>query len=349
MDAINIKDIQRLGEEIIFAIEFKKAVFKEAVLEYLDAHGYTDLIDGVRSGGSDLHFTAIHTTAKTEGMTELVAELEAPLLARSEIFKQARDVFSGKYVRAEWSLRMLNARCRLNRGKSFACRKCGAGYDDPVCCKVCGEGDVVGIEFWDEHAARERQPLEDDLEERRLQLEHEQLQLQHEQPRRDKVEYQRWEQFTAVRYEKRRRRRIQQIEEIKWDEEAEQQEIERTLQHKMERALEEHWEAIASEYDPWLDADAETVEAFRRARPLSDEEFAELKKKAKREARSELVERTRRVIEEQRDEAMRDLDARLAEIEGWKNDGTIEDYSEVIDDLKSRVADLENRGGRIDI
>ena len=343
MDAIKIEDIQRLGEELVFALEFKNAVFKEAVLEYLDAHGCADLIDGVRSGKLDLHFTAIHTSAKIENMTELVAELETPL-SRPELLKKGREIASGDR-RTEWELRMLNARWRLNRGKSFACQRCGAGYDNPVRCQVCGEGDVVGIELWDERAGRERQSFENKLEERRLQLEREQLQLQHEQPRRDRVKDQRWEQFTEVRYEKRRRRRIRQNEDMKWDKIAEEHEVELELQQKMERAQEEHWEAIASEDDPLLDADAEIVEAFRYARRLSDEEFAELQRKAKREARAELIERARRVMEEQRDELMRNLDMRLAEVEGWKSDGTIGgDYSDVIDDLKDRVTYLK-RGG----
>lgn len=79
---------------------------------------------------------------------------------------------------------------------------------------------------------------------------------------------------------------------------------------------------------------------------LTDEEFAELKEKArlelaalKEKERLALIERAKRVIEEQRDEAMRDLRERLEALEDWR-DG-VEDHHDVIRELQGRLSDLE--------
>jgi hypothetical protein len=338
LDAIDLDNIQRWGEETIFALDFKNMVFREATLEYLDVHGHTDLAEGVRADDLvDLHFIAIHSTAQTEGMTELVAELEAPH-TRSEIFQMARN-FTAEHIRAEWMLRMLNAQRRLNRGKSLACRKCGAGYDSTMRCKVCEDAsDIVGIKLWDEHAAAEAQPFEAELEQRRLLL-------QHEQQHRKKLECQRREQFVetrsamvAARREQKWARRLEREEDMEWARIAQEQKMEEFFQRNEGRALEEHWEKIAAEYDLYENLDAETIDLIQRGvipRQLTDEEFAELKDKARRE----LIERARRVIEEQRDEAMRVLSERLATLEDWK-DG-VDDPFDVIRELQERVSDLE--------
>ena len=53
--AVDLVNIRKGGEETIFALEFKKAVFEEAVLEYLDNHGYTDLAAEVREQEERTH------------------------------------------------------------------------------------------------------------------------------------------------------------------------------------------------------------------------------------------------------------------------------------------------------
>ena len=284
--AIDPDQIQQGGEETVFAFEFKHAVFNEALLEYLDAHGYTELADGVRENELVPWYVAIRAAAMSEGLSESVTRMEA--CPTSEVFNEVRSNLTNKrHLMLEWELLLINAQRRLNCGKSLACRKCGAGYDNTMRCRVCENGgDVVGINLWKEHAARERQPLEAELEQG-------QLRVQYERQRRKKLECQRREQFvearSAMRIARGRQRAEkwrQHEEEAEWAGIARGWEIEEWLWGKMERALDEHWKTIADEYDPLLHVSAETIDLIQRGvipHQLTDEEFAELKEKARLE------------------------------------------------------------------
>ena len=72
--AIDLDDIRPVGEETVFALEFKNAVFKEAVLKFFDSHGFVEDAAGVRNDsedGLDPYLVAIEATAKSEGLFEL--------------------------------------------------------------------------------------------------------------------------------------------------------------------------------------------------------------------------------------------------------------------------------------
>jgi hypothetical protein len=190
--AINLDKIQQWGEETIFALEFKHAVFNEAVLEYLDDHGHTDLAAGVRDGELDPYMIAIEGTARTEGLAELVAKMEAPQVEDS--FEEARQILIGrKHVMQEWDLLMLNAKRRLNRDKAFVCSKCGAGYEKHYShCMVCDDYSIVDHEVWDKKTACEQQPLKAELQRRQ----------QREQKRREKSAQPRRQEYLIVLSEK---------------------------------------------------------------------------------------------------------------------------------------------------
>ena len=66
--AVDLANIRKGGEETVFALEFKKAVFEEAAFEYLDNHGHIDLAAEVREQEErDSYLIAIEATAKSEG------------------------------------------------------------------------------------------------------------------------------------------------------------------------------------------------------------------------------------------------------------------------------------------
>ena len=92
--AVDLANIRKGGEETVFALEFKKAVFEEAVLEYLDNHGCTDLAAEVREQEErDSYLIAIEATAKNEGLSELVAkiEMQRDYSPNSELIAKLKD------------------------------------------------------------------------------------------------------------------------------------------------------------------------------------------------------------------------------------------------------------------
>ena len=191
LDAINQDQIQCGGEETVFALEFKHAVFKDAVLEYLDGHGYTELAAGVRDGELFEHYAAIEATARTEELLEHVAAMEVgSIVVNGQLthpFAEAQRILTNKkHVVLEWDLLIKNAQRRLNHDKAFACTGCGAGYEErPSRCMICDSYTaVVPHAKWDAHIVceqeelqaklqRERQVVEDELQCKRERYEEE--------------------------------------------------------------------------------------------------------------------------------------------------------------------------------
>ena len=158
--AIDLDHIQRMREEMVFAHAFKKAVFEEAVLEYLDAHGDVDLTDEMR----DMlpYYIAIKAAARTEGLSELVAKMEAS--DDDDAFDEAqRILINKKHLTLEWDLLLKNAQRRVNHDKQFVCQGCAAGYDEHLSrCMVC-DGAIVAHQVWDEQVTHEQQTLAAEL------------------------------------------------------------------------------------------------------------------------------------------------------------------------------------------
>jgi hypothetical protein len=195
--AIDLDKIKYMGETLIFALEFKNAIFKAAVLEYLDNHGHTDLAAGVRAGELDHYLIAIEGTVRTEGdLPELAARMDTDTMPVGDPFEEARQILIGrKHVMLEWDLLLINAKRRLNRDKAFVCSKCGAGYEVHYSrCMIC-DGAIVDHEVWDKQVACEQQPLEAELQRR-------QQQLQREQKRREKSVQPRWQEYLVLLSEK---------------------------------------------------------------------------------------------------------------------------------------------------
>lgn len=171
--AVNLDQIQRAGEETVFAFDFKNAVFKEAVLTYVDNHGYTDLAAVMRDEDDEASkrpwYGAIQATAKSEGLSALVTQMEVDD-DHGVSYDEVRDILTEKKsVMIEWDLLLKNAQRHLNSDKAFACVDCGAGYDKKQYCKICGKFIVARAE-WEqrfEHQQKELQQqykLESNLE-----------------------------------------------------------------------------------------------------------------------------------------------------------------------------------------
>jgi hypothetical protein len=187
MVATDAKQIQCAGEQLVFALEFKQAVFKEAVLEYLDSHGYADLAADVRDGELSPWFTAIEATAKTEGLSELVAKMEANDFGHSDPFEDAHRILTNnQHVMLEWDLLLKNAQRRVNHDKEFVCTRCGTGYKKTESakihyCLVCDNcAAVVSHTEWDEQTTHEQEELRIELS-REQQVVRDKLQWQREQ------------------------------------------------------------------------------------------------------------------------------------------------------------------------
>lgn len=313
--AIDLVQINKCGEALVFAHEFKNTVFKEAVLEYLDAHGYTDLATGVRDGELRPHAIAIKATARTEGLSELVAKMEAPVTT-SEVFEEAKRILiSEKHVRSEWELLPKNAQRRVNKDKPFVCNKCGAGYKDwSGRCVVCDGNTLVSHKVWDEQIACEQKELQAKLQDELQQQQDKLQQRQREQKRREKLEWFLTAQLSWDRAKEQREERQEQrfkkelkeadcrFEERKWGVWARSQQIEDALWNAFERQHEKYWTEIALEYDFWSEMSKETYAELKKngIRHLTDKELAQLRVKAKRE----LAEREDK---EKRDKALHDL------------------------------------------
>ena len=208
--AVDLVNFRKGGEETIFALEFKKAVFETAVLEYLDSHGHTDLAAGVREKELDPYLIAIEATAKSEGLSELVAKIEmqndyspnSEFIAKlkagyrpdlDDPWQQARQILKNKkHVMLEWDLLLKKAQQQLNQDKAFACINCGAGYDEEQRCMICECWLVVSHAKWEQHITHELQVLQTELQ---VELQR----LQREQKRREKSTQPRWQQHYEAR------------------------------------------------------------------------------------------------------------------------------------------------------
>lgn len=165
LDAIDLDKIQQMGETLVSALEFKNAVFKDAVLEYLDAHSYAEWAADVRDGELYPYYAALQAFAKTEGLSELVAKMENDSLYDYD--EAARYLAGFKHIALEWDLLLKNAQRRVNKDKAFACATCGFGYEAlSNRCAVCASvGRVVSHAKWDANIAREQDDLRAKLEE----------------------------------------------------------------------------------------------------------------------------------------------------------------------------------------
>ena len=197
LEAIDLDQIQRAGEETVFAFGFKNAVFKEAVLTYVDNHGYTDLAAMMRDEDDEASkrpwYGAIQATAKSEGLSALITQMEADN-DHGVSYDEARDILTHKkHVTLEWELLLKNAQRCLNQGKVFACVNCGTGYEErPGHCKVCGMSRWTFVSQWDAHVEH----LQTELQ---IELQIELQRLQREQKRREKSAQPRWQQHYEAR------------------------------------------------------------------------------------------------------------------------------------------------------
>ena len=168
LDAIDLKQIQRLGEQTIFALQHKHAIFEDAVMEYLSNHGYDDLAARVHDDDGDDGLSPYD--AACEGVARNAEILEWDNEERSGGildwdgetmgYENYPDfAFCKARIEREWDVLMLNAQRRANQDKKFVCTKCAAGYDDyKGFCIVCGSySNIVGHELWDEKIATEQQ------------------------------------------------------------------------------------------------------------------------------------------------------------------------------------------------
>ena len=179
--AVDLDSIRKVGEETVFALDFKKSVFEVAVLEYLDIHD-TDLAAEVRENeDADTWRIAIEDTAKSEGLSELVAKINmqndyspnSEFIAKlkagynphlDDPWQQARQILKNKkHVMLEWDLLFKNAQRRLNHDKAFVCSGCGAGYYELEHCKIC-TGTVVDHAQWEQHVAHQQKELQQQRE-----------------------------------------------------------------------------------------------------------------------------------------------------------------------------------------
>ena len=192
LEAVDLDLIQCMGEETVFALEHKQAIFEEAAFHYLDSHGYADLAEAVCTDPSCSWKHAIYATAKSEGLSELVAKMEDA--GSDSPWQQAQHILtSKKHVMLEWKLLLKNAQRCLNQGKVFVCTGCGTGYEErPDHCKVCGISRWTFVTQWDEHVAHQQTELQAELE---VELQR----LQRQQKRREKSAQPRWQQHYEAR------------------------------------------------------------------------------------------------------------------------------------------------------
>lgn len=160
------------------------------------------------------------------------------------------------------------------------------------------------------------------------------------QQRESEERQQAYEEDQRQQQEEEHRKMLRRNIEIRRRERDRAEEHERCREQEMwdalERAREEHWEAIALEYDPWAELDAETIALIKNGvipHQLTKKEIAERKEKA-------LIERTRRVIQEQRDKALRELQERLRMIEE-DLESERDDRIDMIRELEERLSNLE--------
>lgn len=135
MDAIDFEKITQRAQDTLFALDFKHEVFREALLEYLDAHGHTELAAEMRDDEAD------------------------------DPYAKARQILiDEKPVMLEWNLLLKNAQRRLNDDKEYACTVCGAGYYYEERCKVCNSTVITHVE-WEQRITRQQEKLQTKLQE----------------------------------------------------------------------------------------------------------------------------------------------------------------------------------------
>jgi len=338
--AIDLDKIQAMGEQTVFAREFKNAVFKEAVLEYLDNHGHTDDAKAVRDGEVTPQYTIIEAVARTEGHSELVAKLEAPCVA-SEVYKEAQRALVNKdQVIDEWLSLLKNARRRVNRDKSFVCSKCDAGYEEFLAqCVVCdGWNTVVGHKVWEQPFVREqkrREKLEPNDTAR--------LQYKEVKEQQEEIEWQRW---LKKETERGKEERLLE-EEMEWGRVARGQRIEEELWEAYERYEVEWWGqvALSSDDDRWSKLSEEQIKHIKiHGLPsFTKEERAEHVFKQKRDKllreiqeRLEDLPNLRDQIDDLRAEAMQECLALIPDIQEQ-----LREHEEELRELRAQLSNLE--------
>jgi hypothetical protein len=333
--AIDLDQIQRRGEEIVFACEFNKAIFESAVLAYLDNHGYVEFAAGVRDNELNPWPVSIEAIARTEKLSELVAKMN-DIGSRSDPYEEACSIVRYRdHVRHELDLLLKNAQRCVNRDKPFVCQKCGVGYEDDFRrCMVCGDSCIVAYKVWDEQIAHEQETLQAKLlpelrqHQRREKLERpppQEAQLWYKNERRKRLERERANKAFEARLGEVRREEWGQIYLSKQLED-------QIYTAKAIAQMERKQVASSDEFEPeWT---AEAIVSFKNVRNMTKEELAALKIKAKQE-RAELA----------RDKVLREIQDRLAQLPDLEDQILLEDQvreqGEELRELRDRFSELE--------